>query len=87
MRFSDIAQGDLDYIQLYYQAISDRALGKVNADIFDTLDRLRVFPHSGTPLDEVGLSRSVTHKYRYVIWHTVENDCLVVEAIFRNQNR
>lgn len=80
------AKTDLAAIRAYYDGLSPQAGRAVAGDINKTFEVLKTFPGSGRPFKS-RLKKSVSPKYRFVILHRLHNDQIIIEAIFRYQNR
>lgn len=80
------AKSDLAAIRAYYDDISLTAGRAIAGDITRALEVLKTFPDSGRPF-KPGLKKSVTSKYRFVILHQTDGSDILIQAIFRYQNR
>ena len=84
--FSRQASRDLRSIKAYYAALGDGPYGNVTNDIFETFDLLLCHPEAGRPT-ALGLRKIVSAAYRFVIVYRVVGDMVLVEGMFRQQDR
>ena len=87
MIFSQRALDDLENIDSYYRAYSERSANNVKSDIFETIDLLDKNPDVGRLILEGQLRRVVSAKYRFKISYERSTDAITIRGVFRQQNR
>lgn len=87
IRFRAEAADDLHEIIAYYEDVAPDAAANILNDIYSTVDRLAVYPHSGMQVPDRSYRRAVTLKYHFKIVHEVTDQALIILGIFRYQNR
>ena len=88
----DVATSDLDAIFDYYEIKAGlQTLDRIKADIYATFDALEFSPRIGQRIGaqsaNVEQRKFTTERYHFVILYSYDSARIVVNSIFRRQNR
>jgi toxin ParE1/3/4 len=65
-----------------YVSVRNRAAARhVRNILYDSLQNLILFPHVGRPQQMKGAGKLVTHKYKYLIYYTVDEGADEIEIL------
>src|SRR5262245_61887509 len=81
LRFTPRATRDLAEIADYIRECNPAAALKVRSAILKTLQDVAAFPHMGRRQTVEGVRKIVTHRYRYLVYYTVDavaNEVIVI---------
>ena len=84
---SQRALDDLEAIDSYYRAFSERSADNIKDDIFATINILNKNPDVGRLILEGQLRRVVSAKYRFKISYERSSNAITIIGVFRQQNR
>jgi plasmid stabilization system protein ParE len=71
--FTERSLENLTAIAGYLRTQSPNAAKRVQAAIYDSLQNLILFPHTGRPQKTGGVRKLVTRKYRYLVYYLVDD--------------
>jgi toxin ParE1/3/4 len=72
LRFTPRAAKNISAIIRYIREQNPAASQRVRAAIHDSLQDLLLFPYIGRRQQTKGVRKFVTHKYRYLVYYTVD---------------
>jgi len=69
------------------QGAAPTSIARVKDDIYDTVDRLRLWPDSGYAVHGQPGLRTTTPKYRFTVTYSNTPEHVEIVGVFRYQNR
>jgi plasmid stabilization system protein ParE len=87
VEFRASAVADLDAIVAWYDDVSPASTSRILSDIERSIEQLKHFPRSGSPVGRHDLRRIVTLRYHFKISYLILADVIQIVGIFRFQDR
>ena len=74
LRFTPRAIENIVSVANYFRTRNPAAAERVQSDIYDRLQNLLLFPHVGRRQNAPGVRRTITRKYSYLVYYTVDEE-------------
>lgn len=87
VEFRASAVADLDAIIAWYGDVAPASTSRILADIGRSIEQLKHYPRSGSPVGRHNLRRIVTLRYHFKIAYLILVDAIQIVGIFRYQDR
>lgn len=87
VEFRASAIADLDAIVTWYDDVAPASTSRILSDIGRSIEQLKHYPRSGSPVGNHNLRRIVTLRYHFKIAYVIVADVIQIVGIFRYQDR
>ena len=90
LRLAPRAIDNIEAIADYLRERNPAASKRVRAAIHESLQDLILFPYSGRPQRTKGVRMFITHKYRYLVYYTIDevaDEIVIVSVRHPSQRR
>lgn len=85
--FRKEAEADLRSIIDHFETAAPEAVGNILSDIYRSINLIKSFPRSGTPVPDRHFRRIVTIRYHFKLIYEVGEEQVVLLGVFRYQDR
>ena len=81
LRYTATACAEIDEVLSHITEYNPSAAAAVGAAIKAAASRLRHFPHIGAETDEAGVRMKIGRPFRYLIFYSTEDECVVIRNV------